>query len=84
MISFSILIGVLDGFGLTMFLPLLQMVNDSSAIDPESLGKLKFLVNFIEDMVVTINLVSILGLMTIFILVIGLIHYLFGISQVNV
>jgi len=83
-ISFSILIGVLDGFGLTMFLPLLQMVNDSSAIDPESLGKLKFLVNFIEDMGITINLVSILGLMTIFFLGKGLIQYLSGIYQVNV
>jgi len=83
-ISFSILIGVLDGFGLTMFLPLLQMVNDSSAIDPDSLGKLKFLVDFIEDMGISLNLLSILGLMTIFFLGKGLIQYISGIYQVNV
>lgn len=83
-ISFSILIGVLDGFGLTMFLPLLQMVNDSSAIDPDSLGKLKFLVVFIEDMGISLNLVSILGMMTIFFIGKGLIQYISGIYQVNV
>ncbi len=78
----SILIGVLDGFGLTMFLPLLQMVNDSSAIDGESLGKLRFLVDFLDNIGIPLNLVSVLLLMIIFFFAKGIVQYLTGVYTV--
>lgn len=84
LIVLSIFIGILDGFGLTMFLPLLQMVNDSSTVDPEALGNLRFLTDFIENMGMSLNLISVLSFMTIFFLAKGLVQYFAGIYGVNI
>ena len=84
LIGLSIFVGILDGFGLTMFLPLLQMVNDSSEVDPEALGKLQFIVDFINKIGFSLNLVSILSFMAIFFLAKGLVQYASGIYSVNV
>lgn len=81
---FNLLIGILDGFGLTMFLPLLQMVSDSSSVDSEGMGKLKFLVDFLNDAGFSINLLSILALMALFFFAKGVAQYLAGIYRVNV
>jgi len=83
-VAFSIIIGVLDGFGLTMFLPLLQMLSDTSSVDPEALGKLRFLIDFFDKAGVPLTLVSILGLMLILFFVKGLMQYAAGIYNVNV
>lgn len=83
-VAFSIIIGVLDGFGLTMFLPLLQMLSDTSSVDPEALGKLRFLIDFFDKVGVPLTLVSILGLMLILFFVKGLMQYVAGIYNVNV
>jgi len=83
-VGLSIFIGTLDGLGLTMFLPLLQMVDDSSKIDPESLGKLRFLIDFIENVGIPLNLVSVLILMSSFFFAKGVIQYIAGIYKVNV
>lgn len=56
----SIGVSLLDGFGLAMFLPLLQMVNDPVSANPESLGNLKFLVNLITSLGFSLNLLSVL------------------------
>lgn len=82
--GFSIIIGILDGFGLTMFLPLLQMVNSSSNVEAESLGKLKFLIDFITDSGMPLSLLSILIFMSIFFLAKGLLQYVAGIYKVNI
>ncbi|WPY99707.1 ABC transporter ATP-binding protein [Christiangramia sp. OXR-203] len=84
LVGLSIFVGILDGLGLTMFLPLLQMVNDSSEVDPEALGKLQFIVDFINDIGFSLNLVSILAFMAIFFLAKGLVQYASGIYSVNV
>nr|WP_229664736.1 ABC transporter ATP-binding protein [Christiangramia forsetii] len=84
LVGLSIFVGILDGFGLTMFLPLLQMVNNSSEVDPEALGKLQFIVDFINDIGFDLNLVSILAFMAIFFLAKGLVQYASGIYSVNV
>ena len=46
---FSILIGILDGLGLSMFLPLLKMVNNTSEVDPADLGKIGYLVEILQN-----------------------------------
>lgn len=84
LILLSIFVGILDGFGLTMFLPLLQMVNDSAAVNSEDLGNLKFLVDSIEDIGLSLNLISILSFMIIFFLLKGVVQYISGIYSVNV
>jgi len=43
-----ILVGLLDGFGLTMFLPLLQMVSTDAGPTAERMGSFGFLIEFIE------------------------------------
>ena len=80
----SVIVGLLDGLGLTMFLPLLQLVSESGTVDPDSLGKLGFLLDFFELIGIPINLVSILGLMMIFFFGKGLMLYVSGIYRVNV
>lgn len=80
----SILIGVLDGLGLTMFLPLLQIANDSSSIDPESLGKLSFIIDFIEYTGIGLNIIAILIFMLFFFYMKGVVQYIFGVYKVDV
>lgn len=80
----SILIGILDGFGLTMFLPLLQMVNEESSIEPSNLGKLAFLIEGIESLGISITLLSVLLIMAAFFFLKGLVQYYTGVYKVNV
>jgi len=83
-VAFNIIIGLLDGLGLTMFLPLLQMVDDSSNVDPESMGKLGFLVDFLEDSGISVSLVSVLLFMAVFFFAKGIMQYMAGIYRVTV
>lgn len=45
---FSVLVGVLDGFGLAMLMPLLQLVDGSSNVDSSGMGNMRFIVEFVE------------------------------------
>lgn len=67
-----------------MFLPLLQMLGDSSSVDPESLGKLRFLVDIFTTAGIPLTLISILVLMLIFFFLKGLMQYTAGIYNVNI
>lgn len=71
----SIFVGILDGFGLAMFLPLLQMADSSSAIEPEGLGKLGFLLEGMETMGLSPSLLSILMIMSLFFILKGIAQY---------
>ena len=63
----SLAVGVLDGLGLAMFLPLLQMVEGSnSSVDADQLGNLSFIVDGLEAMGVKLNLTSVLVVMLVF------------------
>lgn len=84
LLGISLLIGILDGLGLSMFLPLLQMVDDSSAVDPESLGNLRFIVDFVEWIGFSLDLFFILGFMVSFFFLKGIIQYAGGIYKVKV
>jgi len=57
----SILVGLMDGLGLTMFLPLLELVaNQESSATAENLGSLAFVVEGIQNLGLTLNLTVVL------------------------
>ena len=62
----SIIVGVLDGFGLAMFMPLLELINDAEKADGRTLGNLKFVVDFLQDIGLNMNIITILLLMVFF------------------
>lgn len=80
-VGLSIAVGVLDGFGLSMFLPLLQMVSDSGA-SAEGMGNLRFLVDAMENAGISLSLVSALAFMLVFFTLKGIAKY--GSSVYNV
>jgi len=82
--ALSFFVAILDGLGLTMFLPLLQMVNDSATVDPEGLGKLSFLVEFLDHLGIELSLFIVLIVMGFFFLTKGLVQYFTGIYRVLV
>lgn len=72
----SICVGVLDGFGLAMFLPLLQIADNSSSVSSGGLGKLEFLVKGMEHVGLDLNLVNILIAMSVFFILKGVAQYI--------
>lgn len=56
----NISVGLLDGFGLVMFLPLLQMVDGNETGSSEDLGGLGFIIDGIENLGFQINLKTVL------------------------
>lgn len=82
-VALSISVGVLDGLGLAMFLPLLHLTLDPSSTGSEGLGKLDFLVNGIEGMGLNINLFSVLMIMSFFFILKGLAQYINNMYDVN-
>lgn len=84
LLAISLAVGLLDGFGLAMFLPLLQMVNNSSSVSPEAMGNLRFLVDFISAMGVSLNLVSVLLMMCVFFILKGIAYFYQGYYLVSV
>jgi ABC-type multidrug transport system fused ATPase/permease subunit len=74
-LGLSILVAVLDGFGLSMFLPLLQMVGGNDQVDPEVMGNLSFLMDGIESLGIELDLVVILVFMLLFFNLKGLMQF---------
>lgn len=66
MVFLGILVGILDGFGLAMFMPLLEMVNSPEHADGSSLGNLDFLVQGIENLGLSVSLLTVLLIMVLF------------------
>ena len=62
----SIFVGVIDGFGLTMFLPLLKLVNNGAIGKTEELGNLSFLLDGIKSMGVNLTIATVLLFMIVF------------------
>lgn len=81
-LSLSIFVGVLDGFGLAMFIPLLQMVDGESTANSEGLGNLSFLIDSIEKLNIPFNLYSVLILMLILFSFKGLFKFFEGLARV--
>ena len=82
--AMNIVVGILDGLGLMMFLPLLQLVSDSSEVDPDKLGKMAFVLEFIRDLGLSLNLGSVLLFMVIFFFGKALAQYSAGIYRIGV
>ena len=61
----SLAVGVLDGFGLAMFIPLLQMFEEDGQA-AEDLGKLQFLPDLLQDWGIPFNVITVLILILIF------------------
>ncbi len=76
MLVLSLFVSILDGFGLSMFMPLLQMVGGDASIDAEQMGNLRFLVDGAESLGISLTLASILSIMIVFFVFKGLASYL--------
>ena len=82
-LGLSLLIGILDGLGLTMFLPLLKLVSGTASSD-EGMGKMDFLVDIIESSGFELTLVTILLVMAFFFFLKGIVQYIAAVYKVNV
>ncbi|WP_224999071.1 ABC transporter ATP-binding protein [Cesiribacter sp. SM1] len=82
--ALSIGVGVLDGFGLAMFLPLLQMVDSRSGgdVDSEQMGNLSFLIDGLESIGLSLNLQTVLLVMLLFFSLKGVMKFFEGLYKV--
>lgn len=76
MIFLGVLVGVLDGFGLAMFMPLLEMVNDTKKANGSSLGNLSFLIEGMESIGLSLNLTSVLIILVFFFIFKGIVKFI--------
>ncbi|WP_421976522.1 ABC transporter ATP-binding protein [Roseivirga seohaensis] len=81
-LSLSIFVGVLDGFGLAMFIPLLKMVDGGSTASTEGLGNLSFLVDGLAHFNIPFNLYSVLILILMFFSLKGFFKFIEGYAAV--
>ncbi|PWH85325.1 ABC transporter ATP-binding protein [Brumimicrobium oceani] len=75
MLFLSILIGVLDGLGLIMFLPLLQMTDGVSNHTADNLGGMGFIISTLEGVGLELNIRIALLLMFLFFILKGIISF---------
>jgi subfamily B ATP-binding cassette protein MsbA len=75
MIILGVFVGILDGFGLAMFMPLLEMVNDTKQASGSSLGNLSFLIDGMESIGLSLNLTAVLIIMVFFFAFKGIISF---------
>lgn len=84
MLSMSLIVGVLDGFGLAFFLPLLQTVSEEgSKGNSAHLGNLSFLVKMLNSVGITLTLTNILIVMFFFFLAKGFFKFLENSTRVK-
>lgn len=73
----SIAVSFLDGLGLSMFFPLLQVVSgENIQVDSAEMGNLSYLIQGIESLGIPLNLVSVLIVMIVFFLFKGIGTYI--------
>lgn len=83
-IVLSILVGLLDGFGLTMFLPLLQMVSENDSESSAGMGKLEIVVDIINSFGIKLTLLPILGFMVLFFTLKGIVKYISEVYKISI
>jgi subfamily B ATP-binding cassette protein MsbA len=71
----NIVVGVLDGFGLAMFLPLLQMAGGNETMNVESMGNLGFIFVVMNKIGFPLTIISVLMVMILFFTLKGIITY---------
>jgi len=78
----NLLVGVLDGLGLSMFLPLLHLAGGTPAADGPEAGKFGFVLDWLEQTGLSINLTGTLLFITVFFVLKGIAYYFKGAYQV--
>ena len=81
-LTFSV--GLLDGLGLTMFLPLLKLVGGSEEVSGEDMGGMSFLVDGFSSIGIPLNLISVLLIMVVFFVLKGIATFVRGYYDVIV
>ncbi|GGW87164.1 ABC transporter ATP-binding protein [Salegentibacter mishustinae] len=80
----SFLRGVLDGFGLAMFIPLLKMSSSSTdEMENDGLGNLSFLPEFLNSIGITLNITNTLLIILTFFCFKGFVAFLEGYTRVT-
>lgn len=75
-ISLSFIVGIIDSIGLTLFLPLLELSDDSSFENQEEkLGNLKFILFFFKALDFELNLLNVLKFICFFFVIKGIIKF---------
>jgi ABC-type multidrug transport system fused ATPase/permease subunit len=74
-LALSLTVGVLDGFGLAMFLPLLQLVDGAGTTNPEALGNLRFLTDGLQGLGINLTIVSVLLVILVFFMLKGIFRF---------
>src|SRR5690554_114796 len=72
----SLFVGVLDGFGLAMFMPMLELVSSSEEASGSSLGNFDFLVKSIENLGLSLNIFTVLAAMILFFIFKGVAQFI--------
>lgn len=81
-LGLSLVVGVLDGLGLAMFLPLLEMVDGKKEASAEGLGNLGFLVEGMEAIGLGLNIGSVLLVILFFFILKGIARFLESYNRV--
>ena len=83
-ILLGITIAVLDSFGLAMFLPLLQLVGGDETASSQGMGNLQFIVEGFENMGLSMDIVTVLGILCVFFTIKGIATYFAGVYKVYI
>src|SRR5690625_2457840 len=62
----SVFVSILDGLGLTMFIPLLQVIGEEGMVDAQEMGKLSYVITGLEDLGIPLTVISVLLVMIVF------------------
>lgn len=82
-VGLSIAVGFLDGCGLAMFLPLLQMADGTNTASSEEMGNLSFLISWLENAGIKLTLTLVLAFLCFFFIFKGLVNYWKSVYQVT-
>lgn len=80
----SSVVGLLDGLGLAMFLPLLQLADGGTAVDSDGMGNLSFLTEGLTAIGIELNLFSVLVVILVFFVLKGLVKFGAGYYRVKI
>lgn len=82
----SLLVGLLDGFGLALFIPIFQIAADSSDLtstNPEIMGELQFLLNWIQNLGFELNLNVVITFMVFLFLLKAIMRFIDGYFKIK-
>ncbi|WP_295771240.1 ABC transporter ATP-binding protein [uncultured Mucilaginibacter sp.] len=83
-IVLSVFLGLLDGLGLALFIPLLQFVNDgSNAASANTMGGMSFVIHAFGWVGLPVNLFTVLAFMVLVFVIKGLVNYWLSMEQVD-